>query len=75
MVAAKGYFDDKEPEPWTIPIQDRFGKLLRPTRHGSARARARTAIRMWIDTQREERSDISKKAWENRKEKTKKEDI
>lgn len=37
MVAAKGYFDDKDPETWIIPIQDRFGKILRPSRHGSAR--------------------------------------
>lgn len=27
------------------------------------------AIRMWIDAQREKRSDIAKKAWETRKEK------
>ena len=37
MVAAKGYFDKKDPEPWIIPILDRSGKPLRPTRHGSAR--------------------------------------
>ncbi|MBU1067060.1 hypothetical protein KKE60_04705 [Patescibacteria group bacterium] len=34
---AKGYFDEKDPDPWTIPILDRSGKPLRPTRHSSAR--------------------------------------
>ena len=35
-MATKGYFDEKDPEPWIIPIQDRSGKPLRPKRRGIA---------------------------------------
>jgi len=37
MVNGKGYFDERDPEPWTITIPDKSGKPLRPTRHGSAK--------------------------------------